>query len=344
MIASYYRWMADVWISAAEAYQRVKAAEMFAAAKAICSRAHDGIIVARAQTFIAGSKREQDVEVPAWFWWAGGDAALTQKWASGDFETWIDHKLHCRAYGVTFLESDIAAMLPASRGSVIRVTRPAAGNFASSARCINELQSRLGCTRKEAADHVLRFCRAGLIQARCDSIWCEVTKLLGVEEEELENVAIPAWFWEHCASGPEAILDWQSGTFAGRGQVAGYMHKVRIRGAEFDIGGVIDLELMLQERDADTSETVGSADSRRPLVRPSRGGRSRSESWTDWIAELVSVIHEEGIPEGTGAEGQDALIGAIEERLETQGLESLSRSTVQAAVRAVLVRLRSAGN
>ncbi|HEV2517043.1 MAG TPA: hypothetical protein VGV07_17445 [Devosia sp.] len=339
--------MEETWISAAEAYERVKKTEPFRAAQVICSRAHDGIIVARAQTFIAGDNRDQDVEVPAGFWWACGEAALTQKWASGDFETWIGSKFHCRAYGVTFRERDIAAMLPPSRGSGFQPGRARQGNFASSARCLGELQSRLGCSQKEAADHLVRFCRAGLIEGRCASFWHESTELLGLEEQELENVAIPAWFWEHCATEPEAILDWQTGTFAGRGRISGLVHKVRIKGAEFDIGGVVDLEIMLRERDVADSPApiaVAASDSVRPSARPSRGGRSRSESWTDWIAELVSLIHEEGIPAGEGAEGQDALIGAIEERLEARGLDGLSRSTVQAPVRAVLVRLRSAGN
>ena len=338
--------MEEAWISAAEAYERVKKTEPFRAAQVICSRAHDGIIVARAQTYIVGDKRGHDVEVPAGFWWACGQAALTQKWASGDFETWIGSKIHCRAYGVTFRERDIAAMLPPVQGHGFRPGPASQGSFEPSARCLGDLQSRLQCTEREAADHLLRFCRAGLIEGRCASFWSESTELLGPKEQKLENVAIPAWFWEHCATEPEAILDWKSGTFAGRGRIAGLMHKVRVKGAEFDISGAIDLEIMLRERDAVDSQPFAAvaSDKVQHAERPSRGGRSRSESWTDWIAELVSYIHEEGIPPGSGAEGQDALIGAIEERLSARGLGGLSRTTVQAAVRAVLLRLRSAGN
>ncbi|WDR06675.1 hypothetical protein PSQ90_04210 [Devosia rhodophyticola] len=80
------------------------------------------------------------------------------------------------------------------------------------------------------------------------------------------------------------------------------------------------------------------------LERVARGGRPKSENWTNWIAELVNYIHEEGMPSGSGAEGQDAVIGAIEERLAARGLDTLSRSTVQPVVRAALLRLRSAGN
>ena len=338
--------MDDEWIPAAEALASVEKSIPFRAAQAICSRANDGLVTARAQTLIFGERRANDVEIPAGFWWARGEAALTQKWASGDFETWLDKKIHCRAYGVTFLERDIAAMLPRGRATMTKPGRATPGNYASSSRCVTELQTRLACTKQEACDHIVRFCRAGLIESRCTSFWCEVTKLIDLEEQELENVAIPTWFWDHCTSGPDAILDWRTGNFAGHGLVVGQRRKVRIRGAEFDISGIVDFELMLREQDSgdDLPDPAAVASVLKQPALSARGGRSRSESWTDWIAELVCHIHEEGMPPGSGAEGQDALIGAIDERLAARGIESLGRSTVQAATRAVLVRLRSAGN
>jgi len=339
--------MDDKWISAAEAYDRVGKVNPFRAAEAICSRAHDGIITARAHMLILGDRRIEDANVPADFWWARGHAALTQKWASGDFETWIDSRIHCRAYGVTFLERDIEAMLPPGRTVKVQQGASGSGNFASASRCIDELCKQLDCNEREAAEHIIRFCRARLVESRCASFWCEVTDRYGANEEELSHVAIPAWFWEHCASGREAILDWQAGTFAGRGYVDGEMHKVRIKGAEFDVAGIVELEAMLRNQEQ-SNRAKADAASRLPPSLPSepiaRGGRPKSENWTNWIAELVSYIHEEGIPAGSGVEGQDAIIGAIEQRLLGRDLECLGRSTVQSAVRAVLVRLRSAEN
>jgi hypothetical protein len=129
--------------------------------------------------------------------------------------------------------------------------------------------------------------------------------------------------------------------------VGAHIHKVRIKGAEFDISGMVDMENMLRAQESPEAPPTRSLaampgpQSPEPL---SRGGRPKSESWVNWIAELVCYVHEEGIPDGSGAEGQDAVIGAIEERLAARDLESPSRSTVQAAVRAALMRLRSAGN
>ena len=339
--------MNEEWISAAEAYDRVGRVNPFRAAEAICSRAHDGIIVAKAHVLFLGDQRLEDADVPAYFWWAKANAALTQKWPSGDFSTWIDNQLHCRAYGVTFRENDIEAMLPSGRTSKSKLNPAVGGNYASAAHCVDELCHQLGCTKQEAAAHIARFCRARLIEARCGRFWCEVTDRYGANEEESSHVAIPAWFWEHCAMGPDAILDWQSGTFAGRGRIDGDLHKVRIKGAEFDVSGIIELEAMLREQDnGDVQKPVPATGTRpdTPTEPGARGGRQKSEKWADWIAELVSYIHEEGIPNGSGAEGQDAVIGAVDERLAAQGFESLSRTTVQPVVRAALVRLRSAGN
>lgn len=343
--------MDEEWISAAEALALVGKTNPYLAAQSICGRAYDGVIAAKAHLLIIGDIRKEDVDVPAGFWWATGHAALEQKWQSGDFETWLDKRIHCRAYGVMFLKRDISAMLPPRQPKRNQPKRAGQGNYASAARCIEDLQEQLGCTKNDAAKHIARFSRAGLVEARCASFWCESTDPLGANEEEaFENVAIPSWFWEKCAVGPDAILDWQSGTFAGRGLVGANVQKVRIKGAEFDIAGMVELEAMLREQDHPADVPLAgtgavtetrSAKSAEPLPR---GGRPKSENWANWIAELVSFIHEEGIPNGSGAEGQDAVIGAIEERLAARDFESPSRSTVQAAVRAALVRLRSAGN
>lgn len=331
----------DDWISAAEAHALLSKVSPYTTAEAICTRANDGVVAAKAKIFIIGDHRSTDAAVPDGFWWARGHAALDQNWPLGDFETWIDHHVHCRAYGVEFLRRDILAMLPASRAAENKPRPASQGNYAPASRCLDELQKQLGTTKKDAANHVARFCGAGLVEARCASFWWEVTSRFGVEEEDFGQVAIPIWWWEKCASGPDAILDWQSGTFAGRGQFDDEMRKVRIRGAEFDISGIVDLEIMLREQETPDVKSASPFGATLPLTR---GGHPKSENWANWIAELVSFVHEQGIPNGSGAEGQDALIGMIEERLAARNLESPSRSTVQAAVRAALLRLRSAGN
>jgi len=84
----------------------------------ICERANDGLIRSIAEKFICQGKVEHDVELPAWFWWARGNANLKQNWNIGDFETTYHptpyEKLDCRAYGVYFLRADIMKIVPQS--------------------------------------------------------------------------------------------------------------------------------------------------------------------------------------------------------------------------------------
>lgn len=70
----------------------------------------------------------------------------------------------------------------------------------------------------------------------------------------------------------------------------------------------------------------------------------RSKHWPAWIAELVSYIHEVGLPDGEGSQGQEAIINEVATRLTRRRLDSPSRAAVQPMVQAVLDRWRGAKN
>lgn len=97
------------WIHAAEAVKLITGPGHSSriSQQIICKRAHNGLIRARAEQLQADSTILDTKTVPAAFWWAEGEAALTQNWRSGDFDTWIDREVHLRAFGVTFLRADI---------------------------------------------------------------------------------------------------------------------------------------------------------------------------------------------------------------------------------------------
>ncbi len=101
------------WVSAPEAIQILRPImEVYAAQKTICARAHSGLIRARAERFMTDDKVAEGHDVPTEFWWAEGGAALQQNWATGDFDTWIDHRVHLKAFGVSFSHGDIEKMIP----------------------------------------------------------------------------------------------------------------------------------------------------------------------------------------------------------------------------------------
>jgi hypothetical protein len=123
------------WVTAAGALELLKLTMgAGAAAKAICTRANDGMIGARAERFIEASKAGDDVEIPSKFWWARGEAALTQNWITGDFETWIDQRIHLKAYGVSFLRADIEKMTPAGSPAPAAAQAPPAPTVTTGGR------------------------------------------------------------------------------------------------------------------------------------------------------------------------------------------------------------------
>jgi hypothetical protein len=120
-----FRAMLEVWISAVEAFKLVEAAtNPYQAQRAICSRANDGLIEARAVMLFVDGVPHNEAVVPKEFWWARGEPALKQNWTTGDFETWIERR-HLKAYGVSFSRSGIEALIgPASAASAVSPDPP----------------------------------------------------------------------------------------------------------------------------------------------------------------------------------------------------------------------------
>src|SRR5215472_6209638 len=100
----------EEWISASEA-AAVLGIGYRQARRTICQRAYAGLIKARAERFVRDGQSADNFEIPGEFWWARGGDALTQNWATGDFETWINDQ-HLEAFGVTFRRADIEGAKP----------------------------------------------------------------------------------------------------------------------------------------------------------------------------------------------------------------------------------------
>ena len=102
----------EEWITAADALELLKPIHFSTSTRTICKRAHAGLVRAKAERFISGGNIKDNFEIPEGFWWADGEAALVQNWYTGDFDTWIDQKLHLQAYGVTFWRANIERLRP----------------------------------------------------------------------------------------------------------------------------------------------------------------------------------------------------------------------------------------
>jgi hypothetical protein len=117
----------EEWISAAEAAKLLKPVfnSQYLAQMTICKRAHGGLIRARAERFMIDGveqiMRDENrtvinFDIRKEFWWAEGNAALTQNWPVGDFDTWVERgEVHLQAFGVSFLRADIEKIIPADK-------------------------------------------------------------------------------------------------------------------------------------------------------------------------------------------------------------------------------------
>lgn len=107
---------AEDWLSSAETIRRVRETTLSPTAHVdLARRAHAGLLRANARLMIVNDgQRYPDCDVPAGFWWAEGQAALTQNWELGDFETWIKKSARYRIFGVRFRREDVGAMLGSS--------------------------------------------------------------------------------------------------------------------------------------------------------------------------------------------------------------------------------------
>lgn len=169
---------------------------------------------------------------------------------------------------------------------------------------------------------IAKRAHAGLLRSHAD--------LLVINDSQRHKaVDVPARFW--WAEGHEALeQDWEVGDFE---TWVDQKIKFQAFGVKFHRD---DLRAMTPAAFVDEPTTMA------PIKEG--GGRPMSALWPGWVAELAWVIHEEGVPPGVGTGGAEDLISRIADRLAARGVEGPTRSTVQETAKAVLRRLRDAGN
>jgi hypothetical protein len=258
-----------------------------------------------------------DVDVPAEFWWARGEAALEQNWSTGDFETWLDRQIYCRAYGVTFREADIAAMLRGAVRPELTKAHGLSGTFADASRCVAEIVETTKRGASAIQQEILRHCRARLIGARCATFHDEVTDRYGKEIVEEENIVIPQWFWDHCVDHEDVVL----------GTVDGHQHRVRMTGVQFEVARIVDLESLLVDATGGAITTTPEApqtDSAESTECVAKRGRKATYDWEAAVTKIWGAIYRgELIPDN------QADIEKAFQRLLSRGDKEPSESTVR---------------
>lgn len=242
--------MADQWIEAGTALR------VFGNAKAICERCHAGLIRSRAQSFQRQDVEKLDVEVPREFWWAEGHEALEQNWDTGDFSTWIDSKIHLRAFGVRFALDDLLKLIPFEQQPATRRRLSVAGNpeWAAARDARRFAYETAGLQPRSAGEAVVEHCRLGFIVARAVEMrWARGRHPddWTVEEREWD---IPTWFWENLVAPDGSTQNWERGVFAGQGKGLQGYGWMTLNGVHFLRSS---LEVLLPSAPAQTTEKRG---------------------------------------------------------------------------------------
>lgn len=201
---------------------------------------------------------------------------------------------------------------------------------------------------KAASEALFRRLQSGQLPSRAASLTEEWDNSFDVEPEPPPSrdadgmIPVPRSFWgRFAASLPvHKEWDWLAGDFEFKldGNRSGWDQN----GSGVVIGLEVDANHLPQfswpQPDNDKELQVAQSTGQRS------GGRPAANWWPDFAEELAVYIHEKGIPEGQGHDGQSTLMDAIFARMAEQGKPEPGRGTVQATVNAVLRRIRSAGN
>src|SRR3954447_16058394 len=187
--------MQQWWIPARDAYDKIANETHSETYFAICSRAAEGLMQARARLLVTEKGRFESAVVPTQFWWAKGHAALEQNWEAGDFSTWIN-QYEWKAFGVEFDFIGLKQMLsPQSGADAARRLSVVNNPEWLSARGARQFAwENLDANPAAAGDAVLQHVKLGFVPSRA-VLMQKATKSSSDWDLEEREWNIPDWFW-----------------------------------------------------------------------------------------------------------------------------------------------------
>src|SRR5215212_5921417 len=201
--------MAHEWITA-ETALRYLTDEVYSynEQRAICERAHSGMIAAKADLLVWNGQEHRQQLIPKEFWWAEGHEALEQNWTTGDFSTWIEKSTEAKAFGVSFDFLGISELAPAERR--------AAGMQRISVTGDNQWIPAVELRRLVYSKNAISAAGAIIVEASAmGQLAARAVRATGVIEaggrnkRKLEWAArewdVPLWFWRDFAK-PESSM------------------------------------------------------------------------------------------------------------------------------------------
>ncbi len=296
--------MVEHWIPAS------KAIEIVQDKLALCSRLHAGLISARADLLIIDHKEEREAAIPRGFWWAEGHAALVQDWRSGDFETWIDQKVQCKAFGVTLALSQVLEMIAFEKRALIARSLSVAGDpdwiSARDARRIALQHSNTS----QAGEKIIELAKLGFVAGR--AVLLEAYRSSPVVDEvvwEQREWNIEPWFWKGFTLSQRSKQNWDLGKFSGSGDGPTAIHYVMLSGVYFHRASLAALE---------------GPKAPEPEVEKAKRGRKPEYDWAKASSEVWGKLYRGDLKAQNQADIELALIESL-----TVGDKSPGESTVR---------------
>ena len=320
---------AEQWIPAAQARELLGSPPNDLAERiAICTRAHAGLLKARAELVVTSGRKFANSVLPPEFWWADGEVALEQDWATGDFATWMDSANQWRAFGVHFALDGLLQMLPIEQRAIaargLSVVGKAGWLSAREARRFAYDQAAI--VPHHAASAILDACRLGYVTARA-------VLFRRADEGRPENWSyqerewvIPVWFWDEFTLPDSSSQDWERGNFSGKGKAPEGRCWITLTGAFF-LAESLNLLLPEAARTGQPSPPT-----------PNPGGRPRKDFWDDlWNAVWGQVYHGDLLPKRQ-ADLERAMLNWA-----TANSHELSESTVKPLARKMFATMQGEG-
>ena len=235
---------------------------------------------------------------------------MKQNWQTGDFDTWIDQKIQCKAFGVTIALSGILEMVAFEKRALIARSLSVAGDpdwiTAKEARRLSFEASN----KTNASEAILELARLGFVSGRAVSL--EAYRQTPTEHEirwEQREWDIEPWFWQEFALPGKGSLDWALGKFSAAGAGPTSIQYVMLSGVHFHRASLAALDAPK----ALPQETGEQKRGRKPLY-----------DWTGASSVIWGRLHRGELNPQTQADIEVALIDVL-----TKDDASPSESTVR---------------
>jgi hypothetical protein len=308
--------MATEWITAATALHYLSDQPFtHNERRAICVRAHSGLIASQAETLIWNGEERQRCRIPKEFWWAEGEEALSQNWEAGDFSTWIDRRIEVKAFGVSFDFLAVIEMMPAERrADGLRRISVASNPDWIRARDLSRMiyaQTR----SPRASEAIIEACALGQLVARAIRASGHTKGRYGNSPNTHEWAAIewdvPISFWRDFTKPHHAMHDRPLGKVRGESSANGTSEEIELQGLHFHRSGLALLGLVESQPDDDAKA-------------PANSGRKPKYDWPAATLAIFGEIHRGDFK----PENQAEIEKALQVRL-AKGDKEPSESTVR---------------